>query len=222
MKFMAQYRRLTEIWLTHNCPSERGKYWEYDCWMIPNKEKLQEKICYVLRNPMVAGMNVLPTSYRWGSGLLMFSEASSGQDFLRRVGETSEYMRRKVFGTKLDIPSDWLVDGTGIIWPGSYVEYRRAEQAFGGIVNFMYELNKKNEDLINQEMYGNEISLPDSDVKAILEARSLEEFRTSSLSLLTVPERLDLCRSVRKSHGVCIKQLARVLHIKHSDLRKIW
>ena len=222
MRFMAQYRRLTEIWLTHNCPSEGSKPWDYDCWLIPNREKLQEKICYVLRNPLAAGMGVLPTSYRWGSGPLMFSGKLQAWGKFNRIGETTEYMRRKMFGTKLEIPADWMSTDDNMLWPGSYVDYRRAEAAFGGTAGFMYELNRKNEDVINQEMYGNEISLPDTDVMAILEKRSESEFGITDLSLLSVPQRLDLCRLVRKSHGINLKQLGRILHIRQLDLKKIW
>ena len=222
MKFMAQYKRLTEIWLGHNSPGQKDKEWSYDCWMIPNKEKLQEKICYVLRNPLVAGMGVLPTNYLWGSGPLMFAGKSSLWGKLSPIGETTEYQRRKLFGTKLEIPSGWLITEDGMIWPGSYVEYRRAELSFGGITGFMYEMNRRNEDSINQEMYGSEISLHDSDMIAILSSRAESEFGVPDISLLTVAQRLDLCRMVRKSHGANLKQMGRVLHISPMDLKKIW
>ena len=222
MNFMSEYRRLTEIWLLHNCPEGKKKAWAYDCWMIPNKEKLQEKICYVLRNPLSAGMNVLPTSYCWGSGPLMFSGKSQIWPKIRPIGEMTVYATRKFFGTKLRIPSDWMMTDDGLIWPGSYVDYRRAEMAFGGIIGFMYEQNRKNEDLINQEMYGSEISISDSDAIAILVARSESEFGMRDLQLLTIPQRLDLCRLVRKSHGINYKQLGRILHIKSADMKKVW
>ena len=222
MKFMGQYRKLTEMWLANNYPAERNKDWEYDCWLIPNKEMLQEKICYVLRNPMSAGIPVLPTSYRWGSGPLMFSGGFSLWGKPEPIGVISEYQRRKRYGTKLEIPSDWMASGNDLIYPGSYVDYKRAEMAFGGISGFMYELNKKNEDVINQEMYGNEISLTDSDVISILVSVSKSEFGEQDLSLLTIQQRLDLCRLARKSHGINLKQLGRVLHLKYSDLKRIW
>ena len=223
MRFMAQYKKLTQMWLSNNSPDSKIDFWEYNCWPIPNKEKLTEKICYVLRNPLAAGMGVLPTSYLWGSGPLMFSGgATSIWGKLSPIGELSVYQLRKTFGTKLPVPSDWLKTEDGLIWPGCYVNFKHAEQAFGSIVNFMFEQNHKNEDLINQEMYGSDISLPDSDIIAILSERSDEEFGIADLSLLTPSQRIELCRLVRKSHGTDIKQLGRVLHIKLQDINKIW
>ena len=220
MNFIAQYRRLTEIWLIHNCPSEKNKRWEYDCWRIPNKEKLQEKICYVLRNPLAAGMNILPTSYPWGSGPLMFS--GKKVEKFKSIGTMTEYGRRKLFGTKLELPQEWLMADTGMIWPGSYVDYRRCELAFSNITGFMYELNKRNEDAVNQEMYGNDIALSDADAKSIIISRAESEFGESDITLLTIPQRLELCRSINKSHSLGLKQLSRLLHIKYSDLLKLY
>ena len=223
MDFINQYKRLTEIWLAHRCPQQKDKKWDYDCWMIRNKESLQDKICYVLRNPLVAGMGMLPTNYLWGSGPLMFAgESRQVWGDIHPIGITSEYQRRKLFGTKMEIPQEWMVTEKGMIWPGSYVEYKRAELAFDGITGFMYGLNSNNEDLINQEMYASEISLHDSDVISILSSRAEEEMGVSDLSVLTIPQKLDLCRIAIKSHGVNLKQLGRILHISYSDLRKIW
>ena len=232
MAFMAQYKRLTEIWLGNYAPDRKDKIWEYDCWMIPNREVLAEKICYVLRNPLVAGMGFLPTSYLWGSGPLMFSggnRQTTEDDIVRTqygpmrpVGDMTIYKQRKKFSTKIQIPKDWLVSDEGLIYPGSYVNWKVAEQAFGNIYNFMYEISKKNEDKINQEMYGADISLPDVDMLQILSATAQNSLGDANLSLLTVSQRLDLCREVRRSHGADLKQLGRLLHIKPQDLKKIW
>ena len=218
-RFMAQYKRLTCIYSV-NSDGKRQEDFEYDCWLIPNKEKLMEKICYVLRNPFVAGMKVLPTNYLWGSGPLMFTLERPQQ--FRPLGDTSEYARRKLFGTKKDIPSDWLVNDEGLIWPGSYTDVNRAESVFGSASRFMYELGRKNEDLINQEMYGGTISLRDSDLIPVLERIAGNVFGDGSLDCLTVDERLELIREARKAGNTDIKQLGRILHIKYQDLKQIW
>ena len=221
MRFMAQYWKLTKMWTAYNAEQTLDVPWEYDCWKIPNKEKLQEKICYVLRNPMVAGMGVSPTSYFWGSGPLMFSKGIGIWGKPTPVGPMSEYQRRKRFSTKIQIPEHWTATEENLLWPGSYVNYLQAEQAFGSATSFIYMLCRKNEDLINQEMYGNEISLPDSDMLAILSARSESEYGIPDLRLLSVEQRLELCRAEKNQHGANLKQLARLLHIKLQDLGRI-
>lgn len=223
-KFMDQYKRFTEIWLGNNSPNEQNKRWDIGCWIISNKEKLMEKICYVLRNPLVAGMGVHPLFYPWGSGLLMFTSTDkpSTDANLTAVGEISTYQQRKLFKTKIKIPSEWLITPEGMIWPGSYVSYKRAEAAFDSVYNFMYELNKKIEDVVNQEMYGSDISLPDKDVLVIARSSAADHFNENDLDLLSIPDRLELCRILHKTHSIDIKQVGRLLHLKPSDLKLIW
>lgn len=226
-KFMALYKKMTASYIAIES-GEKLCGFEYDCWLIPNKEKLQEKICYVLRNPLAAGIGILPTSYCWGSGPLMFAASASdatGAIFygkLNEVGITTEYSRRKTFGTKQEIPPHWLVNDEGMIWPGSYVEYKYAENIFGGAVSFMFELNKKNEDLINREMYGESISLSDNDLLAIIKRAAKESFGEDGISVLNVEQRLDLIRKIRRTHGSDIRQLGRLMHLRYNDLKQIW
>lgn len=217
--FMTQYKTLTCRYVAGNT-GRKLKNFVFDCWMIPNKEKLLEKICYVLRNPFVAGMRILPTNYSWGSGLLMFSNGPD-QNY-RTVGESTEYWRRKVLGTKQVIPSNWLINENGMIWPGSYVNFVRTEAMFGTVANFMYELNQKNEDIINQEMYGGSISLHDNVVLSMLEKSAEELFGEGDLDILSVDQRLGLIRNLKRTLGVDIKQMGRLLHIKLRDLKQIW
>lgn len=217
-RFMAEYKKLTSYYYINNSEGKLLDY-EYDCWLISNREKLKEKICYVLRNPLAAGIRILPTNYSWGSGSLMFNEKKTG--FLE-IGETSEYYRRKMFGTKREIPESWLINEEGLIWPGSYVEFKRAESSFDSMVDFMFELNRRNEESINQEMYGNEINLNDNDVLVILADYAERSFGERSLTHLNVSQRLDLIQQIRRSHGVGIKQLGRLLHLRQQDLKLIW
>ena len=218
-RFMAQYKRLTCISVSQD-NGRKLEGFEFNSWLIPNKEKLIEKICYVLRNPFVAGMGVMPTSYIWGSGPLMFNPESSRA--FHPLGNTSIYSRRKNFSTTVDIPSDWLVDDKWMLWPGNYVDLIRAESHFGCAAKLLYELCKKNEDLINQEMYGSSISLHDNDVLSILERNAEDLFGNKCLDYLDVEQRLDLIRAMKKQGTSDVKQLGRLLHLKYSELRRIW
>ena len=231
-RFVDRYQRLTELYLRHHAQSETGKDWEWGCWVIPNREMLVEKICYVLRNPLAAGMAIHPSCYMWGSGPLMFAGKDLGKetDFgiygglygtFSFVGELSVYQQRKLFNTKISIPKDWLINQEGLIWPGSYVSYRKAESAFSNIHDFMFNLNTKNEDKINLEMYGAEVSLHDKDLLQIISDVAGDKFGEADVNMLTLKERLELCRIIRRTHGANTKQLSRLLHIKVSDMKQL-
>ena len=231
-RFVELYQRLTEVYLRNHASSECGKDWNWGCWMIPNREMLSEKICYVLRNPLAAGMATHPSCYMWGSGPLMFAgndlggKTDSGiygglYGTFSVIGEMSVYRQRKLFNTKISIPKDWLINQEGLIWPGSYVSYKKAEAVFSNIYDYMYSLNIKNEDKINLEMYGAEISLHDKDLLQIVSELAEDKFGETNVNMLTLKERMDLCRIIRRTHGANIKQLSRLLHIRVSDMQKL-
>lgn len=53
LKFMADYRALTEMWLVrHGEKGDAGKNWKYDAWPIKNNDDLKEKIIYALLRPI--------------------------------------------------------------------------------------------------------------------------------------------------------------------------
>lgn len=219
--FVEQYRRLTEMWLHFHSENEKGKSWDFGRWQITNKEKLSEKICYVLRNPTAAGFGMHPAGYRWSSANLMFADHGFATFIGKRLSELSGTSQRKLFSTRDPLPDDWLVLPDGMIWPGCYVEFKRAENVFGNVWTFMYELNKKNEDAVNAEMYGGEVSLPDKDVLGIVARASEDLFGESSVNLLTSRQRLEICSYLRRTQGCNIKQLGRLLHLKASEIRSI-
>lgn len=221
LKFLEQYRRLTEMWLHYHDCSSKGKKWDFGCWLIPNKEKLMEKICYVLRNPTAAGMGIHPCQYRWGSGQLMYSDRGLVETYKTAMSEFSLTKQRRMFNTKELLPAEWSVMPDGLIWPGCYVDFKRAEGAFGNVWGFMYEMNKRNEEAINAEMYGNEISLPDKDVLQMIVREASAVYGESNPDMLTGKQRLELCRILRRSHNLDVKQMCRLLHLKVSEIKQI-
>ena len=219
--FARQYRRLTEMWLHFHKERGKGNSWVFGQWIIPNREKLAEKICYVIRNPAVAGMGMHPVLYRWGSGCIMFADSSFHKSVGKIVSEYSINSQRRLFSTRYALPQDWIILPGGMIWPGCYVDSKRAEGIFGNVWNFMFELNKKMEDTVNIEMYGDTVSLPDKDVLGLVTKAAGELFAGESIDLLTAAQRLELCRYLRRTRDLNVKQLGRILHLRASELKGV-
>ena len=221
-RFMELYKRLTEIWL-ENHPEEgsQGKEWDIGIWQIATREKLIEKVVYVLRNPMAAGQPYSPTSYRWSSGNLLFSDKSYPLKISTLVGSLSLSERRRRFNTRVLIPDEWRILPDDVIWPGCYTEYTRVERLFKGVKSFLFELNQKVEDNVNQEMDEEYISLPDSDIreKALTLASYL--FNKERIADLTVLQRQVVGKELKKLTGTSTKQIARIVRIKYELLKEL-
>ena len=221
MSFMSMYKHMTEVWLSHHDPKSKGKDWDFDCWRIANVEKFMETVCYVFRNPVAAGMNIQPSCYRWSTCNLMFSTDEVPAGCIELDG-MSVYKRRKLLSTTQELPGRWLLEEDGMIWPGSYVNYKDAMTKFRTVGNFLYELSRRNEDVINAEMYNDRVSLPDRDVINIAISLSEKLFGTSDLMLLTPDQRFSVCAELRSKYNCNIKQVSRVLHISLKDLKSVY
>jgi hypothetical protein len=223
LKWMALYHKLTMMWQhSHRDAAPVDESWEYDAWQVYDEEDLKQKIAYVFRNPMIARMGFTPHGYRWSSARLVFSDYGELPEEARPIGSLSSYEFRKAFESKIMLPKEWLLLQDGLIWPGSYTDYKRVERLFGHPRKYMYFLNQNVETEINQQMYGETISLPDQDVTRIAREMAQERFGVREIDRLDVPDRIQLCRVVKKQACVSLKQLARVAHLPLAELRKIF
>lgn len=220
--FMALYKRLTEIWLAkHPEEGAPGKKWEIGHWIIKDEESLIEKIVYVHRNPVAARMPYVPGGYEWSSARLMFSSNEGVLSYGTKVSNISLNKQRILFGSKISVPGDWIVLPDGMIWPGCYTDYKRAERYFTSVVNYQFELNRHCEDAVNREMLDDHVSLPDNDIKEAARVVSKEMFNTECISSLDLDKRLRLAKELRKRTGSSTKQISRIVRIRLSDLREL-
>ncbi len=221
LKWMALFHRLTMVWQTkHRTGSPVQETWKYDAWLLSDKEDVKEKIAYVLRNPMAAGQAFLPTSYRWSSAGLVFSDDSAVSG--KPVGELSIYERRKLFEARVELPGDWILMPDGMIWPGSYTNYRQVERLFGQPASFLFALNQKVEPKVNEEMQRSSLSLPDQDVLRMAMEEASQRFGATEIEALDLSQRVVLCSTLVKRPGITIKQLGRVFHIPSNDMKKLF
>ena len=223
LKWMALYHRLTMIWQSkHRESNPVDEDWECDAWQIYDSEDLKEKIAYVLRNPTVARMGFVPGGYRWSSAALVFADTSVQTAGARKIGSLSIYESRKLFETRAILPEDWIVLQDNMIWPGCYTDFNRVEKLFGHPRAFLFSLNQNVEADINQEMYRGSLSLPDSDVIQMAKEQSVKLFGTDVINSLDLTSRIQLCKVVKKQSGTSLKQLARIVQVPLSELKKIF
>ena len=220
--FMERYKQATELWLRHhggdNLP---GKFWQIGHWPIPDKDRLRTTIAYIHRNPTAAGMAVSPAGYRWSSASLLFADNIWIQSFGRRMGSLSIYERRRILNSKTELPDDWILLPDGMIWSGNYVSTQVMERQFDSVRDYQFVLNKRVEDEVNLEMYSQQISLPDRDIKSRARDLAGKLFRCRQIADLNVQQRVQLARLLKKETGASAKQTARIVRLKLTELEPV-
>lgn len=109
-----------------------------------------------------------------------------------------------------------------MIWPGCYTDSKRVEKLFGHPRAFLFFLNQNVEADINQEMYQGSLSLPDADVIQMARKQSESLFGTQDVKTLDLSSRIQLCKVIKKQSGASLKQLARIVPLPLSELKKIF
>ncbi len=220
--FCYEYRFLTSIWIGHHRDEKLNSGMEFEGWPIHSREKLKEKVAYVLRNPVAAGIKTVASGYRWGSGKLMFCDNSDILPLLRGMSDMSEREKNRILGTRFDIPGDWKILPDGMIWPGCYVQNVLAEDLFQSIGEYQFLLNDSRIDKqANEEMMSGRVSLPDGDILARANTFASELLGRRSIGQCTVPERITIARILRKEFGCNHKQLSRITRLDIDDVRKL-
>ena len=109
----------------------------------------------------------------------------------------------------------------GMIWPGSFVNFTVMERQFNSVQDYQFCLNKRVEEDINQEMRASAVSLPDGEIAARARQMAGKLFGENRMLHLTVQQRLSLARILKKETGTTAKQVARVVHLKLSEIEPI-
>lgn len=222
-KFLQTYKKLTGMWLVyHGKDAGFLDKMEVQVWLVPNKEKLVEKIIYIFRNPVVANMPFSAQGYRWSSASAQFTDSSQIKMTTRNVGELSVRKQRELFATRVKLPENWRFFENGMIWSGNYVEVDRVNSIFGTPQNFQFNLCKKVEAEVNLEIEAENVSLPDSEMIKKRDQLLNEIYESADIKDLTIEQRINLAKTLKEITGCSYKQTARLVHIPFSKLQKIF
>lgn len=203
LRFIKYYKRrlssLADMTMADECLKE-----------ICDEEYLRRVIAYVLRNPMSAGLNVLPVTYRWSSGALYFNSMYSSLE-KKSVSDISRRMLRKILASRVVLPETYRLTREMYVDPACYVCYKEVETLFRYPARMMFYLSR-NEDmdmelesgLLVRQRYG------DKELHGAVERMCREMFRSDSPDSLCVEDRYRLAAGLRKKYGLSISQLARL------------
>ncbi len=189
---------------------------------IEDSKYLMKAIAYVMRNPMAAGISVIPTDYSWGSANLYFADRSFRESGYRKLKDLSLSQKRKLFKSKVMLPDYYMIDYDGIVFPGSYVDYKAVEGLYNSPKRLLYHLSSTNDmeseletDILKKTSYG------DSELLASLAVVCAEKFHGRKLGALKIEELYLLAREMRKRYGAGVKQLSRIMSLDYETLKRM-
>lgn len=212
--FVDNYKKLTAMWVAKHRGRPLADTFTTGSFSI-HPAKVGEKIAYLFRNPVAAGLRTTPQGYRWSSASIMFSDTKQILLGARMISDLSYRERRKLFSSHTSLPEDWIVQADGVIWPGCYTDYKAAETHFPSVRSYMFELNNfKVDNEIDAEEVKQFYSLPDSEVRFRAVQTCMEYYQKERISMCSLEERVSVAKILRRELRCNDKQLARVLRIK--------
>ena len=222
--FMTVYKKLTSMWIYSNAAEYRKILGMEICIKeVDGEDYLRTVIGYIIRNSVAAGSRIIPADDRWStSGLYFRAEDKLLPDGCRSVSEVSQKNLRSILRTRIQIPGDWLLQKDGMIWPGSYTDFRAVERIFRSVKSYLYALSRNNEFEVNSGMQNGRITLfSDRELRGIAKTMSFELFNDSTISNLEINRIFLLAKQLRAKTGSSIKQIARIVHLSPEALEKI-
>ena len=187
--------------------------------LIDNQEYLENVIAYVLRNPLAAGILIMPFHYPWSTASLYFS---GKENVGKRLNDMSERKRRTILKSHSNVPDSYMVDDSGMILPQCYVDYAAVEKIFRHPARLLMMIARKIENDVEVKFgLGDWVNLTDQEILTQLPELIKMEFKKESIAQLTVEQRLKLCLQMKRNFGAGIKQISRLIHLDPKLVAKV-
>ena len=187
---------------------------------VGDQDYLENVIAYILRNPLAAGIRVMPYHYQWSSVALYFNGGTvrSGE----RLNDMSERKRFRLLKSRVPVPDTYMVDDRGMILPECYMDPSTVERIFRHPARLMMSLARKIEnDVEVRSGIADDVSMTDQEVLTQMIELIKVEFRKDSISQLSMEQRVKLCLMLKRNFKAGVKQIARVTRLDPELVAKV-
>lgn len=198
---------------------------------ITDENYLMNVAIYTIIQATKDGKAVMPYDYRFGTGPLYFRSEYSVMPWLldktgRLVeptcfGQLSARERRKICGSRKDVPVSWLVCN-GFILPTNYVDVARYESIFRTHNCFrVFMSSGKDKSKVVQERMAfiSGVTIEDLEARELCEATCLELFGRKGTRHITPQQRLALACELRRRYHLSYRQLSSLTRVPETELR---
>jgi len=191
---------------------------------------LKTVLCYIIKNPPVAGIPYSYYDYPWSSGALYFRAKGlwTRQDWesvcnMTELRDLSYRTKIAAFGTaSLSRPGDRFILKEGIVFPGDFVAYEIVENLYKTVRSFNYFMCKsKDSEVESVGSFLSSLSIPDQEMRQNRDAMCNEMFGIRSVRKLSLSQRLALARALKSRYNSSVKQIARVSGLKYDEVSQL-
>ena len=187
---------------------------------VDSQEYLENAIAYVLRNPLAAGIFMMPYHYEWSSISVYFGGVQQAAG--TKLNDLSVRKRLKTLHSHQVVPDAYIVDVKGMILPSCYVNVRMVEKIFRHPARLMASLARKVENDVEVRFgVADSVSITDQELLTQMNELIRLEFGRSSLYQLSMEEKVKLCLSLKRNFGVGVKQIARVTRLNPEIVARV-
>lgn len=226
--FIHEYVKLTSMDISRKYgESHKMKNAGISCQKIDTDIYLRTVICYVIKNPYVAGIAANPWDYQWSSGALYFRRRSvwTTPAFLSDSLQTTDSMKiaekKREFKTHSTIEDDISLI-SGLINPVEYVEYELVEKIFKTVKSFNYFLFKtKDIDVESRDGFISRLSVPIQELKQHRDELCMEMFKENNPRRLDTSKRIELARALKFKYNSSPKQIIRLCGLVYDEVSKL-
>lgn len=212
-RFSEEYKRKCAIRMwRHNGDVKGMKDVDIRINRITSNEYMENVIAYVLRNPLAAGITIMPLHYSWSSAAVYFcgDKIPAG----KVLNDMSARKRWRLLESRQNLPDHYVVNDEGMILPLCYVDREMVEKIFRHPSRLMMALARKIETDV-EILFGaaESVSMTDQEILTELPSLLQKEFGKESLAQLSMEQRVMLCLMLNRNFKAGIKQIARLTHL---------
>lgn len=205
---------------------------------IDDEEYLMNAICYDLRNPPVNGLKYTYYDYPWSSGPLYFrSQGTWTSPVWTGIREDCPAAVLEYFGIKhvrnigakelkgilesdRKLPEDWLIQD-GMVLPSSFIPSDIVEKLFRSYRAFNYLVGRNKEKEMDEAMgLWTSLNLQDTEMRQHRDTEMRSLYGTDSIRSLSLPQRIEVGKSLRRKYMTSKKQIARIVRIPLEEVEK--
>lgn len=217
-KFITKFKLLTGKWIAGKYNLNHFlKHLPTQLILIEDEEQLLETIAYIDRNSIVAGYDLLPGEYPWGSARYLFKAKIIQNGKL--LSEIKKVVSSKLLNTCTPLPLDWKIDSDNMILPDCFLDIEYVERLFKSPARYLYHLSKKLEGKI-EILEGTKAFIPDKELRPLVEGLSGQLFGKPDIKQLDFNSRILLARKLRYEYASTPKQISRMVCLDSDVLKK--
>lgn len=220
-KFSEEYKRRCAMRMRLHSGEVKGmKEVEIQIDVISSREYLENVIAYVLRNPMAAGIPVMPYHYRWSSASLYFNGGKSVSG--ERLNDMSERKRFRILRSQTSVPDSYFVDSQGVIHPSCYVSTEAVEKIYRHPARLMMSIARKVENDVELLLgVADNVTMTDQEMMTQMNELIRNEFGKDSIAQLSMEQRIGLCLLLKRNFKAGVKQIARMTRLDPDIVAKV-